>query len=137
MAKLTTKVAKGKAIWHITYLASAKDDAKRIFTDDVAYSHAVSMVEQLAYEKDPTHSQTQDVKKIGEFYELKVKGGMIGKINLRIYFALVPADKLIHVLSVFKKENDGKAPKNIIKRIKRRYIETCRQLKIKKPKTRK
>jgi len=49
-----------------------------------------------------------DIRPFGEFWELRLKGGYVGKINLRVYFADVPARGEIVVLKAYKKEEGGR-----------------------------
>jgi hypothetical protein len=74
----------------------------------------------LAYESDPTRSETQDVRKVHEFYELRDKGGILGKINLRVYFVVVEERKLILALATYKKEDEGQVPQHIVIRVRYR-----------------
>lgn len=105
--------------WELGYLEAAERDAKRFLTEE-QYAHAIQLFEDLAYESNPIKSKTQDVRKIYEFYELRDKGGILGKINLRIYFTLFKERKLILVLATYKKEDDGQAPQHIVIRVRNR-----------------
>jgi len=106
-------------LWELGYLEAAERDAKRFLTEE-QYIHAIQLFEDLAYESDPTKSETQDVRKIFEFYELRDKGGILGKINLRIYFTIIEEKKLILVLATYKKEDDGQVPPHIVIRVRNR-----------------
>lgn len=99
--------------WELGYLEAAERDGRKFLTEE-RYAHVVQLFEDLAYESDPTKSETQDVRKIYEFYELRDKGGILGKINLRVYFALLEERKLILVLATYKKEDDGQVPHHIV-----------------------
>lgn len=105
--------------WELGYLEAAKRDAKRFLTEE-QYTHAIQLFEDLAYESNPTKSETQDVCKIFEFYELRDKGGILGKINLRIYFTIFKERKLILVLATYKKEDDSQVPHHIVIRVRNR-----------------
>src|SRR6266540_4770184 len=60
-------------------------EARSFLTAD-QYEHGAGCMKDLAQHEDPTHSQTQRVESIDEFFELKDKGGILGKINLRVFF---------------------------------------------------
>ncbi len=113
--------------WELGYLEAAEKDARKFLTDE-QYAHAVELFESLACEPEPTRSKTQRVEKVQEFYELKDKGGILGKINLRVYFALVKKRLLILVLAVYKKEEEEKTPPHIVIRIRNRFRAAMRQL---------
>ena len=61
-----------------------------------------------------------NVKPIEDYHELRDKGGILGKINLRIYFLVIPKDKSILVLGAVKKESDKQTPNWIKIRIRSR-----------------
>lgn len=105
--------------WELGYLDAAEKDARKFLSDE-QYAHAIQLFEDLAYESDPTKSQTQDVRKIDQFYELRDKGGILGKINLRVYFALFDGRKIILALCTYKKEDEGKTPPHIVTRVRNR-----------------
>jgi hypothetical protein len=116
---LKTKVAHETPQWELGYLETAEEEAKSFLTKE-QYAHAVQLFEDLAYEANPTKSKTQDVRDIDEFYELRDKGGVLGKINLRIYFTIFQKRKLILVLVAYKKEDDGQVPRHIKIRVRNR-----------------
>ena len=59
-----------------------------------------------------------DVRPIEGFYELRDKGGVLGNINLRVYFAVVHEERLLLVLGCYMKEDEGRAPGYIKVRMK-------------------
>lgn len=105
--------------WKLAYLDAAEKDARRFLTDD-HYAHAVQLFDELALEVNPRCSETQDVRGIEDFFELRDKGGILGKINLRVYFAVLDDHHIIVVLGVYKKEEEGQTPVFIKDRIRRR-----------------
>ena len=75
-------------------------------------------------------SRAFDVKAFGpfgderiKFYELRNKGGILGKINLRIFFSVHDERKLILILGSFNKKNDGSTPAHVVGRIRNRLEE--------------
>ncbi|MGE3107327.1 MAG: hypothetical protein AB7G11_14015 [Phycisphaerales bacterium] len=96
-------------LWSVYYLTVARDEAMG-FLNDGQYAHAVDLVRALASEADPTHPATVTVEAVEDFHELKDKGGILGKINLRLYFTVSPKEKAIVILAAIKKEAEGQTP---------------------------
>lgn len=105
--------------WNVAYLSVAREEAMR-FLNEEQYAHAVDLVRALASEPDPTHPSTVTVETIEEFFELKDKGGVLGKINLRVYFIIDRSEKLIVILDAIKKEADGQTPTWVKIRVRNR-----------------
>jgi hypothetical protein len=110
------------AKWSLSYLKVAAEEGRKILTQDVQYDHAVDQVELLACEDDPTHPKALlEVQQHGDFYELKEKGGVLRKINLRVYFILVDRPtKTLWVIGCYKKEDEGQTPRQIVIKMKTR-----------------
>lgn len=106
-------------LWSVHYLSIARDEAMEFLTDD-QYAHVVGLIRALASEADPTHPSTVTVEAVEGFFELKDKGGILGKINLRVYFATSPNDKAIVILGAIKKEAEGPTPAWVRVRIRGR-----------------
>ncbi|HEX8875270.1 MAG TPA: hypothetical protein VF777_00870 [Phycisphaerales bacterium] len=96
-------------LWSVYYLSSARDEAMG-FLNEAQYAHVVDLLRSLASESDPTHPLTVTVEAVEDFYELKDKGGVLGKINLRVYFVVNQKEKAIVILAAIKKEEDGQTP---------------------------
>jgi len=82
-----TETAEQTATWQLAYIDAAERDARKFLNED-QYAHAVQLFDELSLESNPRCSTTQDVRPIDEFYELRDKGGILGRINLRVYFAV-------------------------------------------------
>lgn len=106
-------------LWLVYYLSVAREEAEG-FLNGEQYAHAVDLVRALASEADPTHPVTVTVEAVEDFYELKDKGGILGKINLRIYFMASSKDRAIVVLGAIKKETEGQTPMWVKIRIRNR-----------------
>lgn len=106
-------------LWSVYYLSVAREEAMA-FLNDGQYAHAADLVRALASEADPTHPATVTVEAVEELYELKDKGGILGKINLRVYFTVSPKEKAIVVLGAIKKEAEGQTPAWVKIRIRNR-----------------
>lgn len=132
MKKVKTRKVKAVAPsrvarWRIGYLDVVKKEAQKHLTDE-QYAHVIGLIEELACEDDPTKSQTQHVEKIENFYELKDKGGILGKINVRVYFILIPEQKLVLTLKFDKKEQDGKPSRHAVTSVRNRLRQALKQL---------
>ena len=115
------------AVWALAYLKVAASEGHG-FLNDVQYDHAVDQFESLAFEMDPTHPKSAiDVKAHGDFYEMRDKGGVLRKINLRAYFILVDKpNKTLIVIGAYKKEDEDQTPKHIVIKMKNRakYVKS-------------
>ena len=119
--------------WTLAYLDIVETEARKFLTDN-QYTHVVGLFDELAYEPEPWRSQTQNVEKIEDFYELKEKGGVLGKINVRVYFAIIDKRKLIMALAAYKKEAEGQTPTHMIIRVRNRLRQAMKLLQQQIPK---
>lgn len=117
--KAKPRVHQASPKWELGYLEVAEKEARKLLTND-QYVHALELFDDLAYETDPTKSQTQDVRKIENFYELRDKGGILGNINLRVYFTIIGNKRLILALAVYKKEEEDQTPEYVKIRVRNR-----------------
>lgn len=110
--------------WDVWILELALQDAK--FLDEAQYAHVADQVRQLARERDPSHSRLQSVDAVEGYWELREKGGPLGRINVRVFFYM---DKrsigrrrhhAIVILGTIKKENNGPTPAGDRLRMRRR-----------------
>lgn len=85
------------------------------------YQHMALQVRELAMQKDPTHSETVDVRKIDDFLEIRDCGGVLNGINVRVFFGLDAGERWMIIIGVIKKQNNGKTPKGDKTRMKRRW----------------
>lgn len=77
---------------------------------EAQYAHVVDLLRALASEADPTHATTADVRSVEEFFEIRDKGGILGRINVRVFFVVRPEDKQIIVLGAINKSAEGPTP---------------------------
>lgn len=112
------------APWTPAYLEQSATDARR-FLNECQYQHAVQLVLSLCEEDNPSHPSFVNVDAVDEFHELRDKHGVLGKINLRIFFWICKPHRLIVVLGACKKTAEGKTPVRLVKRFKwrKRYAE--------------
>jgi len=111
--------------WNVEILNSAFDEAMT-FLDGDQYDHLARQVRELARQEDPTHSQTIDVRPIEDFHELRDKGGILQRINVRVFYFVHKPARIVVILGAIKKENNGPTPmgdKITMRRRKRLYLE--------------
>lgn len=80
------------------------------FLKKIQYEHIAAQVKELAREDDPSHCSTVSVDQIDDYFELRDKGGVLGKINVRVFFGICKKDRAIVILGGIKKENEGPTP---------------------------
>lgn len=110
--------------WNVLILDMAFRDAMQ-FLDESQYQHVSEQVQELAREMDPGHPVTQTVSCVEDLFELKDKGGPLGRINVRVFFILDKPRVAIVILGAIFKQNDGKTPfgdKKRMQRRKRKYL---------------
>lgn len=95
--------------WNAEVIDRAYDEAMA-FLDAEQYDHMAGQVRDLALQDDPTHSDTIDVKPIEAFHEIRDKGGVLRKMNVRVFFFVRKETRTIVVLGAIKKENNGPTP---------------------------
>ncbi len=114
--------------WNVTILSQVRDEARTFLNED-QYTHLSRQVRELAQQEDPTHSATLDIRPVGDMYELRDKGGILGKINVRVFYFVVHPARTIVILGAIHKQNDGPTPLGDRRRIERRmkiYLQTSR-----------
>jgi hypothetical protein len=105
--------------WTVLVADVAYAEATKFLNQD-QYLHMAMQVKELARESDPTHSQTASVDAVEDFFELRDKGGILGGMNVRVFFLLDKANGALVVLGAIKKQNDGPTPKADKMRMARR-----------------
>jgi len=95
--------------WSIQIFDSAYDEGESLLTKDQML-HIRQQLRDLARHDEPSRSNTLSIDKIEDFYELREKGGILGKMNVRVFFGVNNSEREIVVLGVVKKENNGPTP---------------------------
>lgn len=98
----------------------------RSFLNEEQYDHMADQVRELARQDNPTHSMIIDIDAVEDFYEIRDKGGILGKMNVRVFFFPHKPSRTLVVLGCIKKENNGPTPvgdKRTMSRRKRLYLE--------------
>ena len=115
--------------WNVAILDLAHREAIAFLSDD-QYSHLSHQVRELATLKEPTQSPTVDVRPIEDFHEIRDKGGILGRVNVRVFFFVHHEARTIVVLGTIKKQNDGPTPDGDrirMKRRKRLYLQPSQE----------
>jgi hypothetical protein len=97
----------------VVVLDWAKLDGRRILTER-EYWYVVPFVQRLGEFGDLMATADLDLKQIGDFWELRLKGGFLGKKNIRVYFAFVRKRREVVVLMTYKKEEDRRVSPSIL-----------------------
>lgn len=106
--------------WNVGIIDSVYGEA-RAFLDAAQYRHLALQVQELARQDDPTHSQTVDVRLIERFHEIRDKGGVLGRLNVRVFFGVDHDARSMIVLGAIPKQNDGPTPLGDKVRMRRRW----------------
>ncbi len=105
--------------WSVHVLDRAYDEAVG-FLSKPQYQHLALQVQELARQKDPTRSDLVDVRSIEAFHEIRDKGGVLGSLNVRVFFSVDKDDRSILILGAIKKQNNGPTPLGDKVRMRRR-----------------
>ena len=99
------------------------------FLDGDQYGHLARQFQVLARQDEATRSRTVDVRPIEDYYELRDKGGVLGRINVRVFYCVDHDARNVVVLGAINKKNDGPthmADKITMRRRMRLYFERLR-----------
>lgn len=105
--------------WNVEILDQAFEEAMG-FLDEAQYAHLANQVRELAAQEDPTHSDAIDIRPIEDFHEIRDKGGVLRKLNVRVFYMVHKPARAIVVLGTIKKENNGPTPMGDRIRMRRR-----------------
>src|SRR5437763_654509 len=73
--------------WNVDVLDQAHSNAMSFLSEE-QYDHLARQVRELARQDEPTRRETVDVRSVEEFYEIRDKGGVLKKINARVFFCV-------------------------------------------------
>jgi hypothetical protein len=108
-------------VWNVGILDVAFEEAMQ-FLNPAQYTHLRMQVQELAREEEPTRLETVDVRPVEKFFELRDKGGVMGNINVRLFFGLdKDGARCILILGVINKSNEGKTPQGDKVLMRRRW----------------
>jgi len=108
-----------RLLWNLAYGDAAAKEGRAIL-DDAQYTHVREQFELMAEFENPRSVQVLDVQPIDDFFELRDKGGILRKLNLRVYFGILEESRTIVVVGCYKKEEDSKLPVHVRLRMKNR-----------------
>lgn len=112
--------------WNVDLLDQAHSEAMGFLTED-QYVHMSRQVRELAMEEEPTRCPSVDVRHLADgMYEVRDKGGILCRVNARVFFFLEHETRTIVVLGAINKKNDGPTPDQtrILMRFRRRSYLT-------------
>lgn len=104
-------------VWSLMFWPAAVAEAKILTAGQ--YWHVADQLMELGRSTDPSKCTTLNIAKIGNCWELKEKGGPLGKINLRVFFYVDDMNGTIIVLRVHKKEDEAQLRRSVVVRIER------------------
>ena len=112
-----------KSKWQVVVaLAVAKKEGREELTDG-QYLHVTDLIKQLVGFGSRRFASELRIEQFGDFWELKDKGGVLGKKNIRIYFAHESDLNEIVILHFAKKESEGKPHPHLKFKLKNRLRE--------------
>ena len=104
--------------WTVLIVDFVFDEAMK-FLDESQYAHLAEQFQLLAQEEDPTRSLVVSLDAIEDFHELRDKGGILGKLNVRVFYYVDKSTRSIVVVGAIAKKNDGQTPQAVKIRIRR------------------
>ena len=107
--------------WNVWILELAFQEALSILRRG-QYRHMVLQVKELASQEEVSRSDTIDIRPINDdIFEIRDYGGILGGLNIRLFYGVDHPRRCIIVLGVFKKQNNGPTPKGDLVRNQRRW----------------
>jgi hypothetical protein len=97
----------------VVALAWAKDEAREVLNPE-QYATTVEIVKRLADFGNQKETADLDIAPFGKFWELKLKGGYLRKINFRAYFAHLADRAEVVILKSYKKEEERRVSPHIM-----------------------
>ncbi len=91
--------------WGVSLLSFALKEVE--FLSGEQHKHLILQVKELARHSDPTHSDTLSLRPIEAFHELRDWGGVLGDLNVRVFYGVDKQRRQIVVLGIIRKKNDG------------------------------
>lgn len=106
--------------WSVGILDCVFDEAMK-FLSEPQYKHLAMQVKELAGQEDASHSSVIDIRPVEEFYEIRDKGGILGGLNVRVFYGIDKARKCLLILGAITKQNNGPTPKGDKVRMRLRW----------------
>lgn len=105
--------------WSVLILDIAHAEAREFLNED-QLAHLALQFKELASQDDPTHSELIDVRAEETYYKVRDKGGVLNRLNPRVFFFVHTTSRAIVVLGAMNKQNNGPTPIGVKAQIKRR-----------------
>ena len=97
-----------KPLYAVRWLSQVQKDAEKAGLNEAALAQVNRQVHLLESWGDANALAVADLVRLkGEYrdiFELRIKGGAVGKTNLRVFFAVLDAQRAVVVLGIKKKE---------------------------------
>ncbi len=106
--------------WSVGVYDSAFDEILKI-VGEAGYAHFAMQVKEIATLNDPSHSDTVDIRPLENIFEIRDHGGVVGNINVRVFFGIDKQRRTIIILGTIKKQNNGPTPQGDKVRMRRRW----------------
>lgn len=118
-------LAGGQGRYKVVVLACAKREGRKILNAG-QYEHVSDIVKRLVDFDDAQEMSDMRIGPIGDFFELKEKGGLLGNINLRLFFGRLNREREIVVVKAYKKEEESQTPRHVVLNVESRLRAYCR-----------
>src|SRR5438105_683980 len=83
--------------WNVDLLAQVHGESMGFLNED-QYAHLADQVREVARHEEPTQSPTVDVRPVEDFFEIRDKGGVLKKINARLFFCVCHSTRTLCVV---------------------------------------
>ncbi len=97
----------------VRVIGYAQKEGRTILKNDGKYQHIVDIEKRLVDFGNLEETCDLDIRSFHEFFELRERGGLLGNINLRVFFAHLPERNEIVILKTYKKERNDQTPLNL------------------------
>ena len=123
MAELTFPEDQTPGRYRVGYLEKAKREGKKLLSA-IQYAYAVRQAARLRDWDDKEEMSLLRIEPVESFYELKLKGNVLGRTNIRVFFAVFgdPIYRAV-VLGVYQKDEEGDLPSHIVISMRNRKRE--------------
>lgn len=82
--------------------------------NDVEYWHIVKILRKLVDFGDTTTMSELDIRSIDGIYELREKGGLLGKKNMRFFFDVFTKEGKVVVAKAYRKDEEDQTPRHVL-----------------------
>jgi hypothetical protein len=99
--------------YEVVVLKKAIDEGRKELNDG-EYWHVVNILRKLVDFNDSAAMSELDIKPIDGIYELREKGGLLGKKNMRFFFDAFPKANKLVIARAYRKDEEDQTPRHII-----------------------